>query len=68
MTVPDPDAPSAPDAAEAEPPRPLFGLAYWVMIAFAVACIAGGYLVARLGPKLFPPNPAPAAAPGRFKS
>ncbi|HMO42244.1 MAG TPA: hypothetical protein PKB04_02740 [Phenylobacterium sp.] len=35
-------------------PRPrLFGLAYWAAIAFAVACLAGGVLIARYGPVWF---------------
>jgi len=55
MTPPDsvqPPAPGDPDADE--PPRRLFGLGFWVAIAFAIACISAGYVVARMGPTLFP--------------
>ena len=38
--------------SEDAPPR-LFGRAYWIAIAFAVACILGGVLIARFGPVWF---------------
>jgi hypothetical protein len=40
--------------------KPLLGLGFWIAIAFGVLCIAGGYALARLGPKYLP-VPAPPA-------
>ena len=57
MTAPDPDPP-----AEAPPPR-LMGAVFWIAIVFTVMCIAGGYMIAKLGPDLFPTRPAARAQP-----
>lgn len=35
-----------------KPPR-MFGRVYWAAIAFALACLVGGVLVARFGPVWF---------------
>ena len=42
------------DDPGARPSGPLLGLRFWLLIAFAVVCIAAGLGVARLGPVLFP--------------
>jgi len=56
-------------------PRPLLGVTFWAMIAFAVVCVLAGVAIAQFGPRLFSPkpaahgveappaDPAPAAAP-----
>ena len=36
-----------------DPPPRLFGPAYWMAIAFALACIVGGVVIARFGPVWF---------------
>jgi len=61
MSPPDPIPPAVPVDPDAnEPPRRLFGFAFWVAIVFAVACICSGYVIAHLGSQLFPVH-APAA-------
>ena len=57
MTAPDPAPP-----ADAPPPR-LMGAVFWIAIVFTVMCIAGGYMIAKLGPDLFPTRPAAKAQP-----
>ncbi|MDG2521193.1 hypothetical protein P7B02_06530 [Caulobacter segnis] len=71
----------APDPTEITPPkdptiyaRPrLMGPGFWVAIAFGVLCIAGGYGLAKFGPKLTGPgvlneSAAPAEAPAAPES
>jgi uroporphyrinogen-III synthase len=57
-------------AARKAPIR-LFPPAFWIAIAFGLACIIGAILVASLGPRLFPPaakHPAaPTAQPLQFR-
>src|SRR5690349_15382313 len=51
-----------PDPAELAPSRdpaaygkkPLFGLAFWLMMILCLAFMAGGYALARFGPQFFP--------------
>lgn len=52
-----PPAPEDPgeDDPHRRPPGPLLGLRFWLLIAFAVFCVAAGLAVARLGPVWFPP-------------
>ncbi len=52
----DPPAPVEPDEDDpgARPPGPLLGLRFWLLIGFAVFCIAAGLAVAWLGPVWFP--------------
>ena len=60
------DAPevTAPKDPAAYRPRPLLGLTFWAMIAFAVLCVLAGVAIANLGPRLFagPAVKAPAEA------
>ena len=58
MTAPAPAPP-----ADAPPPMRLMGPVFWILIVFTVMCIAGGYMIAKLGPDLFPTRPAAKAAP-----
>lgn len=61
MSPPDPVQPPAPVDPDAdEPPKRLFGFAFWAAIVFAIACICAGAVIWRLGPQLFPVH-APAA-------
>jgi hypothetical protein len=46
-----------------EPSGVRLGLGFWLLIVFALACILAGLGVAKLGPRLFPAEPAAAAAP-----
>ena len=39
-------------------PRPLLGVTFWAMIAFAVVCVLAGVAIAQFGPRLFSPKPA----------
>ena len=39
------------------------GAVFWIAIVFTVMCIAGGYMIAKLGPDLFPTRPAAKAQP-----
>ena len=57
MTAPDPVPP-----ADAPPPR-MMGAVFWIAIVFTLMCIAGGYMIAKLGPDLFPGKPAAGAPP-----
>jgi len=50
-------SPGEPEPA-AERPRPLLGLGFWAVMAFAMLCVLGGVGVVLLGPKLWPPAPA----------
>jgi hypothetical protein len=47
----------------------MFGVIFWVMIVFTLMCVAGGYMIARLGPQLFPVGislaPAASSSPSR---
>ena len=65
MSLPS-DAPevTAPKDPAAYRPRPLLGLTFWAMIAFAVLCVLAGVAIANLGPRLFakPAAKAPAEA------
>jgi hypothetical protein len=54
VSAPQPPDASDEDAPGAHSPGPLLGLRFWLLIAFAVVCIAAGLGVARLGPVLFP--------------
>ena len=60
------DAPevTAPKDPAAYRPRPLLGVTFWAMIAFAVLCVLAGVAIANLGPRLFdkPAAKAPAEA------
>ena len=58
MSSREPDLPK--DPAEYRP-RPLMGVTYWAMIAFALLCVLAGVGVASLAPRLLPVRPAPAA-------
>jgi hypothetical protein len=55
---------TAPKDPAAYRPRPLLGLTFWAMIAFAVLCVLAGVAIANLGPRLFarPTAKAPAEA------
>jgi hypothetical protein len=55
---------TAPQDPAAYRPRPLLGLTFWAMIAFAVLCVLAGVAIANLGPRLFakPAAKAPAEA------
>lgn len=63
-----------PDSAELTQPRDpaqygrprLMGPGFWIMIGFAVLCVAAGATIALFGSRLFPVKPSPAAvgAPG----
>jgi hypothetical protein len=65
-----PPSDTSQDAAPQDPaayrPRPLLGVTFWAMIAFAVLCVLAGAAIANLGPRLFarpaPKAPAEAAA------
>lgn len=62
------DAPeaAAPKDPAAYRPRPLLGMTFWAMIAFAVICILAGVAIADFGPRLLsgrPASKAPAEAP-----
>ena len=52
MTVP---APEDPD--EELGPVPLFSPAFWIVLAFAVACILAGAWVGVMGPRVFKAHP-----------
>jgi hypothetical protein len=56
---------AAPKDPAAYRPRPLLGLTFWAMIAFAVLCVLAGVAIANLGPRLFarPPAKGEAASP-----
>jgi hypothetical protein len=43
------DRPSDDHPSEARP-RPLMGAAFWIALAFGLACVAAGWLVAHLAP------------------
>jgi len=60
MTEPS-DITAPKDPAEYRP-RPLLGVTFWAMIAFAVICVLAGVAIAQFGPRLFAPKPAPHAA------
>jgi hypothetical protein len=49
----DPSEAAAPKDPAAYRPRPLLGLTFWAMIAFAVLCVLAGVAIASLGPRLF---------------
>jgi hypothetical protein len=55
---------TAPKDPAAYRPRPLLGLTFWAMIAFAVLCVLAGVAIANLSPRLFarPAAKAPAEA------
>ena len=55
---------TAPKDPAAYRPRPLLGVTFWAMIAFAVLCVLAGVAIANLGPRLFakPTLKAPAEA------
>ena len=55
---------TAPKDPAAYRPRPLLGLTFWAMIAFAVLCVLAGVAIANLSPRLFarPAATAPAEA------
>src|SRR5207302_731051 len=38
-------------------PRPLLGVTFWAMIAFAVVCVLAGVAIADFGPRLFERRP-----------
>ncbi|MDP3117976.1 MAG: hypothetical protein Q8N19_12785 [Phenylobacterium sp.] len=54
MSAPPPPGDPDEDDPAPRPPGQLLGLRFWLLIAFAVVCIAAGLGVARLGPVLFP--------------
>ena len=58
MSTPPPEPKLDPDDG---PPPKLMGVAFWLMIAFGLLCIAAGWAVARLGPTLLPPTGGTAA-------
>ena len=61
MTSPGPDLPKDPAEYRA---RPLLGVGFWAFVAFGVLCVLAGAGVTLLGPRLLPPKPPVAAAPG----
>jgi hypothetical protein len=52
VTSPPPDDGSRQDDASDDKPRPLMGVAFWIALAFGLACVAAGWAVARLAPGL----------------
>ncbi len=63
MTAPDPANVASPvDPAAYGPRRPLMGVTFWIVIAFAAVCIVAGVAVGRYGAQLFPPKPAAQAS------
>jgi hypothetical protein len=60
MTEPS-DITAPKDPAEYRP-RPLLGVTFWAMVAFAVVCVLAGVAIAHFGPGLFAPKPANHAA------
>jgi len=53
---------TAPKDPAAYRPRPLLGVTFWAMVAFAVVCVLAGVAIAQYGPRLFAPKPAKHAA------
>jgi hypothetical protein len=42
-----------PEDDQTRAPRPLMGPAFWIALAFGLACVIGGLVLAKLGPVLF---------------
>ena len=42
-----------PDDDQGRARRPLMGPAFWIALAFGLACVIGGLTLAKLGPALF---------------
>ncbi|WP_309603939.1 mitofilin family membrane protein [Phenylobacterium sp.] len=49
---------TAPRDPAAYRPRPLLGVSFWAMIAFAVLCVLAGVAIANFGPRLLLPKPS----------
>jgi hypothetical protein len=54
----DPSDITAPKDPAEYRPRPLLGVTFWAMVAFAVICVLAGVAIAQFGPGLFAPKPA----------
>jgi hypothetical protein len=55
----EPSAPDPPKDPAAYRPRPLLGLGFWALLAFALVCILAGIAIAQFGPGLLAHRPAP---------
>jgi hypothetical protein len=54
-----PSAPDPPKDPAAYRPRPLLGLGFWGLLAFALVCILAGIAIAEFGPRLLAHRPGP---------
>lgn len=58
----EPSVPDRPKDPAAYRPRPLLGLGFWALLAFALVCILAGIAIADFGPRLLAHRPAPRLA------